>query len=212
MRPLDLYIEKQACDRSIDAQSSRALSREVNDLSRAESLAHRQSLNLKDKSALASAGILIGSPLLLIGLGATFAACDEMDFRRRDRLFNDEKSNAGGRLLRKAQSCEPGLDATAVTEARAPLALMLTDISGLRKRRGGSARPGEGIFAAERKLSRSFVVPGKSFSEVDKLIKRKQFLKDQMERLHGKGNQLGAVGRLMSQLEHLDKLLKRMGC
>ena len=214
MRPLDVFMEKQLCDRTVDSSANRAMSREVNDLCRKERALPPQTLNLKDKATLASAGLLIGSPLMLFGLGATFAFCDDMDYRQRIKGLDGLDPNRERVSLRKgAQAAEPADGLKAMEAKLTPLALLSLDLGQKRRPSAKKSRwdMHERNSGSNRPNDRQFLASSSSWLEASKLVKKKQFLLDSIERVN-KGNQLSTVSRLLSQIEVLDKALKRMGC
>jgi len=213
MRAMDLFMEKQAIDRSQDTGSSRALSREVNDLCRMDARTQRHTLDMKDKAALASAGILVGCPLVLLGLGASFAVSDEMDFRRREKELAGQGQGDGKQALKQAALRADELDAARALEGKMPLAVTVMDLTNLKRpgKKKGRREIDTKNAMLDGRQERSHVSLSRSWLEASKLVKRKQFLLDQIERVN-KGNSLSAVSNLLSQIERLDKALKKMGC
>ncbi|HEY9868175.1 MAG TPA: hypothetical protein V6D08_03125 [Candidatus Obscuribacterales bacterium] len=210
MRPLDLFIEKQATDGAVDMGASRAFSREANELLLQEGAGREQTLTARDKLALTTASMIVGSPFVLFGLGATFALFDELDFRRelRERGALNPQTN----VLRKSLDLKLEKDKAQEFSPEASLALLAMDLEGARGRKGRKARrprPDQALFSDSR-MNRQFLAPSRTWQEVSKLAKRKQFLLDEIERVN-KGQQLSLVSNLLSQIERLDKALKRLG-
>ncbi len=209
MRPLDLFIEKQVCDRSVDAGAGRALSREVDDLCLKQGLDRKQTLTGQDKLGLTAAGILVGSPLMLLGLGATFAMFDDMDFRRglRDREGLDPRRNQ----LRKGIEKETDKDKFKVLKPEISLSLLAMNLESgksIKDKQKKRPRADQAVFTDSRK--NKSLLASQDWLKVNKLAKRKQFLLEEIERVN-KGQQLSLVSNLLTQIEILDKTLKRLG-
>src|SRR3990167_2858569 len=204
-RASDLFVEKQACDRSVDSGAGRALSREVNDICHREGLSRNQGMTSQDKMALSSLSIVFGSPLLLFGLGTTFAIMDDCEFRHRTKELSSRSSNNQGRFgLRKGAVLEPEKDK--VLGPRLPIALMSIDASEASKgKTAKDKRKDQAVFEDKRQNQR-FLFASKNWLGVSKLVKQKQVLLDQVEKLN-RGSQLSLVSSLRSQIEVLDKAL-----
>lgn len=210
MRPLDLFIEKQATDGAVDMCASRAFVREANELLWQEGLGCEQTLTTRDKLALTTASMIVGSPFVLFGLGATFALFDELDVKRE--LNECAALNPQTNVLRKSVDLKLEKDKSQEFSPEASLALLAMDLENARDRKGKKAprpRPDQALFSDSRR-NRQFLAPGRTWQEAGKLARRKQFLLDEIERVN-RGQQLCLVSNLLSQIERLDKALKRLG-
>jgi hypothetical protein len=211
MRPLDLFIEKQACDRSMDAGASRALSREVDDLCQKEGLDRKQILSGQDKLGLTAAGLLVGSPFMLFGLGVTFAMFDEMDFRR-DLRAREELLARRNPLRKGDDDDETKKDKLKPFKPEISASLLAMDLQSgktLRDKQVKRPKSDQAVFS-DSKRNKPFLSASHDWLKVNKLAKRKQFLLEEIERVN-KGQQLSLVSNLLTQIEVLDKALKRLG-
>lgn len=214
MRALDLFVERQVIDRSIDCQAKTTLSREANEANCRDHLVLGSGFTPQDKVAIASASIMLGSPFLLFGLGTTFAIIDECDFQRQNRQM--KTGWLGGARpfgARKAITSSDELEKTRSLELTIPMKLVSSDVStqSTRKSKKPLSRFGDAPQIGIKGVNKLFAPPAKSWLEASKLVKRKQTLLDQMERINH-GQNFSAVSRLLSQIEVLDKALKQMGC
>ena len=214
MRSLDLYMEKQLCDRGMDNAASRAFSREVDEINKQARLEQEKTLSGRDKLALASTSIALGSPFMLFGLGTTFAILDEFDYLRRSRS-PEELQNRRLRELNVRRGFVPPKEEEQrkLRPDMLPCALMSAEMQvgqPAKKKRSPLRRTEQAVFSASRD-NRPFLAAGKSWLEASRLVKKKQMLLDLMERLRGQQS-LSAVSKLLSKIELLDKVLKRLGC
>lgn len=169
----------------------------------------------RDQIALAS--IMFGSPLMLFGMGATFAAYDEchavnaaqnklsgMNGRRyiqAGKKFGHEKKAAAEiRTLSGKASLSMPVEGTAASAQSRKKAdeRFETMVRGEKQQAGAGAR-GEPL-------------PRKAVDVIkaSKLMKEKSFLTDQLEKMRGHES-LSVVSSIVSRIEVLDKTLKRMG-
>jgi hypothetical protein len=240
MRSLDLYSEKQIRDGSPDKiAASTALVREANSLSlngltkdspmgQVSSAGDKKGLlsvfstdvtdttvkgQQRDKMALAS--IALCNPLLLLGMGATFAITDELK-RREDQaqadqgVFAERMQRVIARqafLLKEAkEKAEKGSDGTEQindTTIMSALAASKKLKMAFIKDKVSIAR---GAKASERNLQPKQPV---DYLKQNKLLKKKQFLVDYLEKFRGKLS-LQEVSEVISQMEKLDKALLLM--
>jgi len=195
----------------MDAGASRAFSREVDDLCHKGGQDRKQILSGQDKLGLTAAGILVGSPFMLFGLGATFAVFDELDFRRELKARDDLLARRNP--LRKGdEDDETKKDKVRPLKPEISLSLLAMDLEAgktLRDKKPKRQRSDQAVFSDSKK-NRQFLSASRDWLKVDKLAKRKQFLLDEIERVN-KGQQLSLVSKLLSQIELLDRTLKRLG-
>ena len=194
----------------MDAGASRAFSREVDDLCHKEGLDRKQTLSGRDKLGLTAAGLLVGSPFMLLGLGATFALFDEMDFRRelRDREELTRRLNP----LRKGDEDETKKEKVKTLKPEISLSLLAMELESgktLKEKQNRRAKSDQAVFS-DSKRNRPFLSASRDWLKVDKLAKRKQFLLEEIERVN-KGQKLSLVSNLLTQIEVLDRTLKRLG-
>lgn len=224
MGSFDLFSEKAARDSGFDSNVTKAFLKESDDLEKREHAKHpllssqRQTLNTNDKMGLACAGLVVGSPLLLLGLGGTFAFCDQMDFNREQRelklvqqrnfnrlAYQHAAVNAEREKLSRIPELRPGEIIMPVTT---------NEFTGENKRPeklGGQlgTRLDQMLFSDNRRNRRIFF-QGKNWLEAHKLLKLKTILEDQIKLLSQKQD-YHTVCKLSSELELLDKALKRLG-
>lgn len=223
MQSFDLFSEKLMRDSRMDSRA--ALSKEADHLERSEKKEgakgmvqlDRQTLTSHDKAGLTCAGLIAGSPLMLLGL--TFAVCDQMDFlRHNDRLKILQEQEMRALALHNAlalrQACEKSKIAR-VPDIKDANGLMPFDVTdpeaALKKKRKPSLERARMILAGtERSTLRSVFYTEKNSREAKKLLKLKEFVQKQIE-LMSRRQDYHAVCKLSSQLELLDKALKRLG-
>jgi hypothetical protein len=244
MRSLDLYSEKQIRDGSPDKiAASTAFVREANSLSlngltkdspigQASAATDKKGLlsvfsmgpdvtdsstpkgQQRDKLALAS--VALCNPLLLLGMGATFAITDE--FKRRQQQAIADEGVFAERMQRviarqafllneKKEKDEKGLpegterinDTTIMSALEASKKFKPEFI----KDKVSIAR---GAKATEQNLKPKQL---RDHVKENKLLKKKQFLVDYLEKFRGKLS-LQEVSEVISQMEKLDKALLLM--
>lgn len=219
MRPMDLFVERGAGDRSCDFQSSRALSREIDGMTVREWMERSKSLSTNDKMSIASASIMLGSPFFLLSLGATFAIVDECDNNRIENELNRRYrwSLPGSRAVEPLSSSGT-LESKLLSNWMAPGAAFALDYqsSGTanKKRKSEAGLPSDqAVFSAQysRNCQNSEVVEEKSWLKASKVLKQKFFLEDELERVNGQAD-FSLVAAIVSQIEKLDKELARLGC
>jgi hypothetical protein len=250
MRPLDLYSEKTMRDGSPDKiASSSAFLHEANGLClssihsegplrRAGGVAggtsksglfsafgdnatNKKSMRQRDQMAMAS--VAMCNPLMLLGMGASFAIADEMRMARERALgpydnSNEELYKAGTvRELKKSKlkeskeskgeiSFKPSLDAVTMSLQvldNSPAAKKKSKLSFLRDRVSIS----RGVTMSENRIEPRHT---RDWVKANKLLKQKMQLKDYLEKSRGKLD-IQTVSNLMSQMEHLDKALGKYG-
>lgn len=184
----------------------------------------------RDGMGLMSAAMC--SPLFLFGIGAAFAVMDDIRAGKEAKLQRSLRGQVapGDRPVVKGETLEE-TKLKQEGESRSRLTPEAISMLGLDK--GG--KPGERGFlkyglkksgrstVSERVKQKLFTGVDKSWEEraaqrslknwikSDKLIKQKQVLADQMEKLRGRDGQYNLVAGLASRLEVVDKALKRMG-
>jgi len=217
MRALDLFVERQACDRSIDSRASRSLSREVNDISMRERLEQAKTLSTHDKLSLASASLALGSPFFLLGMGATFAIFDECDARRQREIMHGS-GHGHKRPLNASEdmSMVKPLAASGMKEIAAGATFLSLDLSAgrfLPDRKGiGPKRRDQAVFSDRRQRANGrFLVEGSGWLKAGQLLKQKFFLMGAVEKSSGR-EPFSLIAGLIAQIEILDKALKRLGC
>lgn len=225
---------------------------------------HKLSEDVGSRDKMSFMSVAICNPFFLLGLGAAFAAMDEMRGLSESKLKNSLKAgkpgaglanpndttvSGGARRLVKAETIEETEEKARTIKTRSvtpeamkmlgldkikrsALAASASDSSylkyGLRKvtdqnkisdqNKSASARAEvsekvkQKLFTGvesgweERAAARSL----KNWIKTDQLMKKKQALGDQMERLRGR-EQYGVVAGLAAKIETVDKALKRQG-
>jgi hypothetical protein len=243
MRSLDLYSEKQIRDGSPDKiAASTAFVREANSLSlngltkdspngQPSAANEKKGLlsvfstgsDITDSSAkaqqrdkLALASVALCNPLLLLGMGATFAIADEFK-RRQEQAVADEGvfaermqrviARQAFLLNEKREKAEKGLpegteqinDTTTMSAMEASKKFKPAFIKDKVSIARGAKSPEQDL---QPKQPRDYV-------KQNKLLKKKQFLVDYLEKFRGKLS-LQEVSEVISQMEKLDKALLLM--
>jgi hypothetical protein len=211
MRGLDLYMERGLADRSNDANVSRSFSREINDLER-NRMVQKQNEPGKDKVSFATTSLCMGSPFMLIGLGA--ALLEEFSEIKHDKQLSALKQ--GEHIRRPLKASVQSLDRTKMgspIDQKVSLALLAADMTAIKNRSMVKERKADqAVFMDVRKNRRPFLAEqGKDWLDIKRLAKRKQFLIEQMERMN-KGNSFLVMSQLAAKLELIEKELKRLGC
>jgi hypothetical protein len=247
MRPLDLYSEKTMRDGSPDKiASSSAFLHEANGLCLSsihsegplrraggvaggptksgllsvfsDSSTNKKTMRQRDQMAMAS--VAMCNPLMLLGMGATFAIADEMRMARERALrpydnSNEELYKAGTiRELKKSKLKEntsettfkPSLDAVTMSLQvldNSPAAKKKSKLSFMRDRVSIS----RGVTMSENRIEPRHT---RDWVKANKLLKQKMQLKDYLEKSRGKLD-IHTVSNLMTQMEHLDKALAKYG-
>ncbi|MBI4532334.1 MAG: hypothetical protein HY711_00180, partial [Candidatus Melainabacteria bacterium] len=155
--------------------------------------------------------IVFGSPLILFGLGTTFAIMDDCEFKDRTKDLSRRSQLNGQRRFGLTKGVVLETEKDKVLEPRLPLALMSIDINQAGKGKTSKPKRQDQAVFEDKRQNQRFLFASKNWLEVSRLVKQKQLLLDQMEKLN-KGSQLRLVSSLLSQIEVLDKALKRMGC
>lgn len=209
----DVYSESAIRESGFDSRTSRTLSREASELDEDARKYLEPTLNSQDKLAMTAAAFMAGSPLGFLGLGMTFFFCDEMDNRRREEYmrnmsFNDHQQAAFNAIAFRAALADANDRKTKASAV--PIALTGVDhIRGIKPRKLPSVKDNV-VNIYTRRGNRPYFAPSKNLQEANKLIKRKEFLADQIKRLSQAQN-YHAVCRLSSEVELLDKAIKRLG-
>ncbi len=217
MRPLDLFVEKQLCDRSVDQSSSRILSKEVNKINWKDWVEQSKTISTRDKMSLASASIILGSPFFLMTLGATFAVMDEIDNQRVDSELN-RLFRPGVRTLAASQelTAEQELDAKIFGDALSPAAVLTLDQIIERATKPGRAkgdRLDQSVFTTDerRNYNSGFLSNQRNWLKASKVLKQKLILEDELERVNGLAD-FSLVAGIIANIELLNKDLKHLGC
>jgi hypothetical protein len=209
----DVYSESAIRESGFDSRTSRTLSREASQLDEEARKYLEPTLNSQDKLAMTAAAFMAGSPLGFLGLGITFFFCDEMDHRRREEYlrnmsFNDHQQFAFNAIAFRAALAEAN-DLKAKTNV-IPIELAVPEKLRTTKSRKPLTGKDNVVQMDTRRGGRPYFAPSKNLQEATKLIKRKEFLADQIKRLSQSQN-YHAVCRLASEVELLDKAIKRLG-
>ncbi|MBX9879762.1 MAG: hypothetical protein K2Y22_14995 [Candidatus Obscuribacterales bacterium] len=206
----DVYSESAIRESGFDSRTSRTLSKEASELDEEARKYLEPTLNSQDKLAMTAAAFIAGSPLGFLGLGMTFFFCDEMDNRRREEYmrnmsFNDHQQFAFNAIAFRAALADAKAKASAI-----PIELTGADRLVSIKPRKLTLVKDNVVNIDTRRGNRPYFAPSKNLREANKLIKRKEFLADQIKRLSQTQN-YHAVCRLASEVELLDKAIKRLG-
>lgn len=224
---LDLFSEKRLTDNGLDKQASAALDREYDDIAmdgrdcQKERFESKSSgLSMKDKTSIASVSILLGSHFLLFAL----AAINTFDSRKNKMLTAEQENSLRGiamaRMLKgKENQALNSSDKITKISIKTEQDIKPNDKPIKKKRRKkGSLEQSDNssnqvVFSDHKdNMSKLFPKNGKfSWLEASKLIQRREFLKTHIERLNGKADYHHIV-KLTSEMELLDKALKKMGC
>lgn len=215
MKPMDIFVEKQARDRSYDSANSRSLSREVNNICRRERLDQSKTLTTKDKMSLASASIMLGSPFFLFSLGTTFAVVDEYDRMVNDKMGQAKNQKRTAGIIQDAEVADQCEKKVLVAAASGPM-LMSLDFVGkvtqTKQQDGRCQRKDQAVFSdSSRNTISNFLAGDQSWLTARKLLKQKFLLMDQVEKVNGHA-EFSLVAGLIAQIEILDKALKKLGC
>lgn len=216
MGPFDLFSEKQLSDRMNDASSREFLkdSNSGNSPSKAQ-IAHAEIS--RDKVSMATASLVLGSPFMMFGLGVAFM--EELGLIKSSKQFQALQSERR-RLFTPRQSFE--IAEQKITSknfirrgAEMSLGVMFTlDEIEQRAARGRRARTGDRTQAVFSDMSRNrtvFLSPERGWLKASKLVKEKESLKNQLEKLNN-GQNFNLITRLAAKIELLDKALKKLGC
>jgi hypothetical protein len=226
MGSFDLFSEKAARDSGFDSNVTKAFLKESDDLEKREYAKHpllhgqRQTLNTNDKMGLACAGLIVGSPLFLLGLGGTFAFCDQMDFNEQQKQLGLVKQRNFNRLAYQHAAINAEREKLSRIPEFKPGEIILpvnNEIASDKNRKpeklggkiGGQIGLDQVLFSDNRRNNR-MVFRGKNWLEAHKLLKLKTILEDQIKILSQKQD-YHTVCKLSSELELLDKALKRLG-
>ncbi len=209
----DVYSESAIRESGFDSRTSRTLSKEASELDEEARKYLEPTLNSQDKLAMTAAAFMAGSPLGFLGLGMTFFFCDEMDNRRREEYMRNMSFNDHQQFAFNAIAFRAALADANDRKAKAsviPIELTGADhIRGVKPRKLTSVKDNV-VNIDTRRGNRPYFAPSKNLREANKLIKRKEFLADQIKRLSQSQN-YHAVCRLAAEVELLDKAIKRLG-
>ncbi|MCA9801702.1 MAG: hypothetical protein KC777_06930 [Cyanobacteria bacterium HKST-UBA02] len=177
---------------------------------------HLENKRMASRDQMAFTSVLFCSPLMLFGMGATFAFMDHFHAKNRENDYQDLKEKLGGPKAGASQSgCDSRLMARAFLLAsdRRQLSLqeqfnhsamqnarLEQEIKDRRKRRISDQ-------AQAQPLSRP--TGDRSMASRRKLVKMKERLEEQLERMRGHAS-LEDVAKIESQLERLDRSMKRL--
>lgn len=208
---MDLFMERQVRDGGNDVATSRALSREINDLERNRLSAASSTMNARDRVSFASASLVLGPQFMIFGLGA--ALMEEFSaIKQEKQLMELQRQQRGLKFRRPGEKSEDEQLKT-LPDFKSSLAGLGADMFGQRitgKRLTPKDKDQKLGFEKFRNM-RPYLSVGKDWLDVRRLVKRKQFLLDQLERMNNRGH-LSAVSALLAKVELLDKALKRLGC
>lgn len=195
-----------------------------------EDVAHRDGMGLM--------GAAMCSPLFLFGIGAAFAVMDDVRAGKEAKLQRVLRGQAapgdianGGKPVAKGESVEETTEKQERVIARrlSPEAIKMLGLDKMKKAGAEKSFLKYGIKKAsqpdtsERVKQKLFTGVDKSWEEraaqrslknwikSDKLVKQKQVITDQMEKLRGRDGQFNLVAGLASRLEVVEKALKRLG-
>lgn len=214
MKSMDVFSERMMRESGFDARTSRTLSREATDLDKESQLLPPElqpTLNSQDKLAMTAAAFMAGSPLMFLGLGATFFFCDEMDHQRKEEYlrnmsFNDHQQFAFNAIAFRAALAERNKLRQSTIPVELTAADKITDV----KLGKPAKRDGKVISLDTRRGKRPYFAPNKSWQEAKRLIKRKEYIADQIKRFSQMQN-YSLVCKLASEVELLDKAIRRLG-
>jgi hypothetical protein len=174
---------------------------------------------MRQRDQMALASVAMCNPLMLLGMGATFAIADEMRLARERELgphnnSNEELYKAGTiRELKKIKAKEEKREAT-FTPSRDALTLSLhIDDSAAAKKKAklsfmrDRVSISRGVTMSEREMEPRHT---RDWVKANKLLKQKVLLNDYLEKSRGKLD-LQTVANLMGQMERLDKALSKYG-
>jgi hypothetical protein len=218
MRPIDLFVERDLCDRNVDFSSSRTFSRELNGLTVREWMEQSRQLSTQDKMSIASASIALGSPFFLLSLGAAFAFIDACDNNRIEKEL-DELTRGHRQPLKVSKDLETArqLDGNFTRAAVVPLSLMSMEMAIKRstkpKKEIAERNNDQAVFSknTHRGDNCKFLVEDRSWMKASKVLKTKFFLQTELEKANGKA-EFSMIAGIAAQIDKLDKELKRLGC
>jgi hypothetical protein len=236
MRSFDLFSEKVLKDNSSDIASSKKLSQEAGKLEEGNP-GGMKDLTSADKSALASVSLWVGIPFLTCLLGTTISMFENKAFGKKDKDKEIDPRQAGMALVAADSLAKKkklsNRESLGLRENIIDLKPMVdwSSVEDVRKKArknrkgkfstlentardntitlGDDTKSGDNTLAGG-KVQGKFMDRRRTQMEVDKLLKRRQFLKDQMERLCQR-EEYAAVCKLASEIEKLDKSLSRLG-
>lgn len=189
-----------------------------------QSHVNQKHMQAQDQMALTS--ILFCNPLMLLGMGATFAFMDQAHGAKTAKMtdalnqkFDGKKANAramqgsASELSHKAaliaQYTRPvEVRDVAQMNGTAGLASAAAEREELKKRKEMKKRASDSANAKRQETKVSMPADRYSMS-AKKLMKTKRLLEDEIEKMRGKAS-LEEVSRLYAQVEVLDKALKRL--
>jgi len=215
MKSMDVFSERMMRESGFDARASRTLSREATDLDKESQLLSPElqpTLNSQDKLAMTAAAFMAGSPLMFLGLGATFFFCDEMDHRRREEYlrnmsFNDHQQFAFNAIAFRAALAERNN----LRQSTIPVELTAVDkIKDVKLGKRAKSNKDNVVSLDTRRGKRPYFAPNKNWQEANRLIKRKEYIADQIKRFSQMQN-YHLVCKLASEVELLDKAIRRLG-
>ena len=229
MHPLDVFTEKQQLrDTRSDQQATRSLVQESfklamlgadtgklspRDVRRLEQdlVKEQQSQGQGQRDKMAFASIAFCSPLMLLGMGATFAFMDDMQGNRINRI----QSSLRNRVQLTRNLRDVAADAAhreqknKLSTAIEPLPRVLPEKKSEPAEKSEKKKTMLSADISDARGDRNVSKPVKNPMKVTKLLKEKQALVDYMEQMRGKLS-LRSVSNLMARIEQLDKALKKI--
>jgi len=226
MRSLDIFTEKQAGDSRQDKIASSLLLSESNSLSMTQ-LVHDLKKNdgrldkneqslldarretegaMQQRDKMAFMSIVLGSPFMLLSMGAGMAVFDENRMNRDGKLADKVLGNRQLKLSRVLnEDTESRISKKALSVS---FESIMTKVDG---RQAEKAKPREKHYFSTQPRYQPQPSPERSWVKASKLLKKKLALQDQLEKFRGQ-MQLSAVADIVAHIEKLDKALKQMGC
>ncbi len=216
MKALDGFLDRRASDGGFEMLTSRALSRESN---YQLDLRYRFSDRGKPGMTVASNYFALACPIMPIGLLGAFLFLDKLDsLYESSRLTHEDVDSrrradltqamyvAAMREKLEIEKKKKGLAEAAPLQADAPKAGVEGKM--VRKRKEpqtiSTGKASDGFNGA------LFFGRGNQ-KEVGKAVRQKMLLEEHLDKMNQQQD-YGAVCRLSSRIELLDKALKRMGC
>ncbi|HEY9787268.1 MAG TPA: hypothetical protein V6D17_17895 [Candidatus Obscuribacterales bacterium] len=166
------------------------------------------------RSEMSLTSIAMCSPLMLFGMGAMMAAFDEFSLHRDAKLGNGTKNGVNARRTGFSKFAHEKADESFNKMVKKTSVSAITDgVPQFRVEPRKAVKPilggrpqTTGLYGRETMLESK----KKDVLAIKKIVKAKNELTDQVERLRGQQN-LSKVANLVSRIEILDRSLKRMG-
>lgn len=187
---------------------------------------HMNQKHMASQDQMAFASILFCNPLMLLGMGATFAMMDQSHGAKTAKLSQDLNQKFDGRQ-HNARAMQSGY--ASELSQKAALIAQCTGAMGTREIGKVSPLPGSAKANFEKEFQRRIELKKKQEADeqlkrrtskasmptdrysmsTKKLMKTKRLIEDEIERVRGKAS-LEEVSKLYAQVEVLDKALKRL--